>query len=151
MKFGKLNTVKLVSMIHLGWGSLALIFYFTGVPFPRPFGSQEAFLVYMPSWLMGLIMVIGAVLCRIALYLKEPHPYFAVWTVLPQQIILMWSTVWGLFHLTDGDINGDFDSRGALALVYLFALSGYHATDVAELWARARLARLKHGRTTKSR
>ncbi len=145
MRFGKLNSVKLVSMIHGGWGAAILLFYPFGVEMPRPFGSQEAFLVYMPPWAMASFMLFGAILCRIGVALRHTFPFFAVFVVLPQQAILMWSTVWGLYHISDGDEFGGFDARGALALIYLSALSFYHATDVAELWARATLARAKNG------
>jgi hypothetical protein len=147
MRLGKLNTVKLVSLIHGGWGLAILLFYPLGVVMPRPFGSQEAFLVYMPPWVMASIMLTGAIICRLAIWKKTDHPMVAVFATVPQQIILMWSTVWGIFHLNNGDQYGNFDARGALAVIYLFALSFYHATDIAELWGRARLARLKNGST----
>lgn len=149
MQLGKLNSVKLVSMIHGGWGLAILLFYPFGVEMPRPFGSQEAFLVYMPPWMMASLMLSGAIVCRLAVWKKTDYPLTAVFATLPQQIILMWSTVWGLYHLLDGDSNGNFDARGALALIYLSALSFYHGTDIAELWGRARLARLKNGSTIK--
>jgi hypothetical protein len=145
VRLGKLNTVKLVSLIHGGWGLAILLFYPFGIVMPRPYGSQEAFLVYMPPWGMATLMLSGAIISRIALHIKEVHPFFAVFAVLPQQTILMWSAIWGLFHLSDGDANGNFDARGALALVYLGALSFYHALDVSELWTRASLKRAKNG------
>lgn len=144
MKIGKLNSIKLISLIHGGWGAAILLFYVFGVEMPRPFGSQEAFLVYMPPWAMATILLGGSIICRTALFLKERCPFCCVFATLPQQFILMWSVVWGLYHISDGDANGNFDARGTLALIYLSALSFYHATDIRELWGRAILAaRLK--------
>lgn len=104
---------------------------------PRPFGSQEAFLEYMPPWAMASVMLAGAALCRFGLQFKVERPFRAVCSVVPQQAILLWSTVWGIIQLGEGWYSGEFDARGWLALCYLCALSWYHASDIMELWRRA--------------
>lgn len=150
-----MKVVRTVSAIHGLWGMSIIAFIPLGVQFPRPFGSQEAFLEYMPPWVMGLLMLSAAILCRVFITDRNDNPIRALIAVLPQQLILMWSTMWGMAQMIDTallrsgvieevDLH-EFDARGWLALCYLCALSWYHATDVKDLWALAFRERHRNG------
>lgn len=133
----RLTSLRLVSWIHGLWGVSILAFPLFGVAMPRPFGSQEAFLLYMPPWLMAAMLLSGALFCRLMIFAgaRQAWPWAKIAGAVPQQLLLLYSSCWGFWTFLDDLHEGNFDARGWLALCYLAALSTYHGRDVMQLWA----------------
>lgn len=133
----EMAAIRIVSWIHGLWGASILCFPLIGTEMPRPFGSQEAFLTYMPPWVMASIMLGSALACRLILRAFPEKHWLVIAGVVPQQLILLWGVAWGLLLFVEALISWEFDPRGWLGLCYLTALSWFHAREIATLYARA--------------
>lgn len=134
----RLRVIRYASWFHFAFGASILIFPLLSIELPNPFGSLEAYLQYMSAWKMATMFVVVGLSSRLAFHLHDRAPWLLIVLVVPQQFILLWGALWGIFMLAETALVGhEFDARGWLGACQLGGLSWYHGREVLEIWARA--------------
>lgn len=135
----RLRVIRFAAWFHVSFGvSILVVFPLLSVEMPRPFGSMEAYLQFMPAWVMATGFIIAGSFSAAAVRLRSRWPWLLVAFAIPQQLILLWGFFWGLGMLIETAwVGHEFDSRGWLGVCQLTGLSYYHGREVLEIWSHA--------------
>ena len=130
-------TIRIVSWIHLCWGTTMLALDYV----PRPFGSLEPFLQFMPVRELGVFLVVTALLALTAthwprIYVKWPMvvPLAAV----PQQALLVWGVAWAILTIFGGETHTWLEeARTWYGCSYQTVLATFHMTSMYQMYKLA--------------
>ncbi|MGD9726054.1 MAG: hypothetical protein AB7L09_21235 [Nitrospira sp.] len=130
-------TVRIVSWIHLCWGITMMTLNYV----PRPFGSLEPFLQYLPIWELGIILTVTATLALTAthfpsLFLKRP--WVVPLAAVPQQFALVWGVAWAANTIVLSLIyEHTMDVRTWYGASYQMVLAVFHAMGLYNMYKLA--------------